>query len=258
MDRKGVSRGQRGRVYAGMGGVLAALGAILLVTSFFDGGSGTPVASGQEAPDLQIEKNALGLVDGNNLRQYRIRARNTGGGLGTDMVVIIDFVDDDIMVVNIHDVNPGWDCDVVTGEPGDEQVIQCTLLDNELGDQFEDIFFYDACDTIVRGSVDNDAAIFLNGMGQDEDTANPNIPLCDEEPTPTPTATPTGTPATPTATATATATPPTAVTPDIKPPVTGTGGGASHDGSSMAWIGLASLLALIGLLGWARRLSTRR
>jgi hypothetical protein len=254
MESRAVTRGQRGRVYAGVGGVLALLGAILLVTSFFDGRSGTPVASGQEAPDLQIEKNALGLVDGNNLRQYRIRARNTGGGLGMDMVVIIDFVDDDIIVVNIHDVNPGWECDVVTGEPGDEQVIQCTLLDNELGDQFEDIFFYDACDTIVRGTVDNDAAIFLNGMGQDEDTANPNVPLCDEAPT----ATPTGTPATPTATATATATPPTAVAPDIKPPVTGTGGGASDDGSSMALMGLASLLAVIGLLGWARRASSRR
>jgi hypothetical protein len=255
MDRKAVSRGQRGRAYAGIGGVLALLGAILLVTSFFEGGSGTPVASGQEPPDLQIEKNALGLVDGNNLRQYRIRARNTGGGLGTDMVVIIDFDDDDIEVVDIHDVNPGWECDVVTGEPGDEQVIQCTLLDNVLGDEFEDIFFYDACDTIVRGSVANDAAIFRNGMGEDENTANPNVPLCDEAP---PTATPTGTPATPAATATATATPPTAVTPDIKPPVTGTGGGASDGGSSMAWIGLASLLAVIGLLGWARRLSTRR
>jgi hypothetical protein len=135
-------------------------------------------------------------------------------------------------------------------------VIKCTLNNNAgLGSQLEDIFFFDVCDTVVRGSVDNDAFINLNGTSVADDNTNPNVFLCAAL---TPTATPTGTPATPTATPTATATPPTAVAPDIKPPVTGTGGGASDGGSSTAWIGLASLLAALGLLVWARRLSTRR
>jgi hypothetical protein len=43
----------------------------------------------------------------------------------------------------------------------------------------------------------------------------------------------------------------------ITPPTTGTGG-LSDGGSSTAWFGLASLLAGLGLLGWARRLSSRR
>jgi hypothetical protein len=258
MDRKAVSRGQRGRAYAGIGGVLALLGAILLVTSVVGGSGGSApevYAQVPDGPDLDIEKNSGEHAGdpGQQLREYRIRASLQSGTLAPgDVVTITDDVDDQLVIVDIHDVNPDWTCVIM--QPGN--LVECTLNDNAgLGSQLEDIFFFDVCDTVIRGSVDNDAFINLNGTPVAEDTTNPNVFPCAAL---TPTATPTGTPAMPTATATATATPPTAVTPDIKPPVTGTGGGASDDGSSMAWIGLASLVAVIGLLGWARRLSTRR
>jgi hypothetical protein len=260
MESRAVSRGQRGRVYAGVGGVLALLGAILLLTSVLDGGSGgsAPEVYAQEVdgPDLDIEKNSGEHAGdpGQQLREYRIRASLQSGSLAPgDVVTITDEVDAQLVIVAIHDVNPDWTCPT---PPIPGNVIECTLSNNDsLGSQLEDIFFFDVCDTVVRGSVDNDAFINLNGTPVAEDTTNPNVFPCEAL---TPTATPTGTPATPTATPTATATPPTVVTPDIKPPVTGTGSDASDGGSWMAWIGLASLLAVFGLMGWARRLSTRR
>jgi hypothetical protein len=262
MESKAVSGGQRGRAYAGVGGVLALLGAILLLTSVLGGGVGgrAPEVYAQvpDGPDLDIEKNSGEHAGdpGQQLREYRIRASLQSGTLeASDVVTITDDVDDQLVIVAIHDVNPDWTCTTVPPAPPGN-LITCTLNDNDsLGSQLEDIFFFDVCDTVVRGSVDNDAFINLNGTPVAEDTTNPNVFPCEAL---TPTATPTGTPATPTATATATPTPPAAVAPDIKPPVTGTGGGASDDGSSTAWIGLASLLAVIGLLGWARRQSTRR
>jgi hypothetical protein len=257
MDRKALSSRERGRAYAGVGGVLALLGVILLLTSMLGGGSGAldpPVVEAQG--DLDITKDALGLHEGG--REYRIQA-NTAPGftLGpADVVTIVDDVDDDLIIMDIHDVAAGWTC-LEDTDPTLGQVIECTLNDNtQLTQDQVVVFLYHACDTITRGSVDNTASIFLNEVEEDSDVANPDVPLCDEAATPT--ATPTGTPATPTATPTATATPPTPVAPDIKPPVTGTGGDASGGGSSTAWFGLASLLAVIGLLGWARRQSTRR
>ena len=89
-------------------------------------------------------------------------------------------------------------------------------------------------------------------------------------PTPTATLTPRAT-NTPMAVAPATGTPPSipgvvaTATPArpavISPPVTGTGGlagGSPHGGDSVPWLGLASLLTGLGLVGWARRLSSRR
>jgi hypothetical protein len=260
MNRKALIRGQRGRAYAGIGGVLAVLGAILLLTSVFgawSGGSNTPEVKAQETdgPDLDIEKNSGEHAGdpGQQLREYRIRASIQSGTLAPgDVVTITDDVDDLLVIVDIHDVNSDWTCPLPA--PGTGNLIVCTLNNNAgLGSQLEDIFLLDVCDTVMRGSVDNDAFINLNGTPVAEDTTNPNVFLCAAL---TPTATPTDTPATPTATATAT--PPTAVAPDIKPPVTGTGGGASDGGSSTTWIGLASLLVGLGLLGWARRLSTQR
>jgi hypothetical protein len=261
---------ERGRVLGGVGGVLALLGAILLVTSVLGvayGGSGAPVVNAQEPPTLQIEKNS-GVHDGgpnDGAREYRIRARNNGGALApADNVFIIDDVDDDIVILAIHDVNTGWNCFRAENPFGD-QFIFCDLINNaSLGDQFEDIFFYDACDTIERGSVDNTASIFLNPQldplnvePEDSNVANPNVFDCEAT---TPTATPTRTPAT--ATPTGTQQPPSTPTPTpvvavITPPVTGTGG-PSGGGSPVAWFGAASLLGGLGLLGWARRLSTRR
>jgi hypothetical protein len=56
--------------------------------------------------------------------------------------------------------------------------------------------------------------------------------------------------------ATATPTRPAAIT----PPVTGTGGlsSGSAGGDFVPWLGLASLLTGLGLLGWARRVSSQR
>jgi hypothetical protein len=275
MAEKGVNvkhAHEKGRVLGGVGGVLALLGAILLVTSVLGldyGGSGATVVNAQEPPTLQIEKNSGVHSGGPNdgAREYRIRARNNGGPLApADNVFIIDDVDDDIVILAIHDVNPGWNCFRAQNPFGD-QFIFCDLINNaSLGDQFEDIFFYDACDTIERGSVDNTASIFLNPqldptnvVPEDSDVANPNVFDC--EPT-TPTATPTRTPATATVTPTGTQQPtstptPTPVVAVITPPVTGTGG-LSGGGGSVAWFGLASLLAGLGLLGWARSLWARR
>jgi hypothetical protein len=258
---------ESGRVLGGAGGLLALLGAILLVTSalgFGYGGSGaTEVNAHENGPDLQIEKNS-GVHDGgpnDGAREYRIRARNNGDPLApADNVFIIDDVDDDIVILAIHDVNPGWNCFRAENPFGD-QFIFCDLINNaSLGEQFEDIFFYDACDTLERGSVDNTVSIFLNPqldptnvVPEDTDVANPNVFEC--EATPEPSETPKGT-QTPAATITPTSTP-TPIVAVITPPTTGSGGLSGGD-ASVAWFGLASLLAGLGLLGCARRLSTRR
>jgi hypothetical protein len=257
---------ERGRVLGGVGGVLALLGAILLVSSVLGVGyglSGAPVVNAQEPPDLQIQKNSGVHSGGPNdgAREYRVRARNNGGPLApADNVFIIDDVDDDIVILQIHDVQPGWNCFRAQNPFGD-QFIFCDLINNaSLGDQFEDIFFYDACDTIERGSVDNTASIFLNPqldptnvVPEDFDVANPNVFDCEAAATPTPTNTPSKTPE---ATSTPTSTP-TPIVAVITPPSTGSGG-LSGGNDSVAWFGAASLLSGLGLLGWARRLTNRR
>jgi hypothetical protein len=91
------------------------------------------------------------------------------------------------------------------------------------------------------------AVLHVTATGADADATD-----CTEAPTPTPippTATPTNTPA--------------AVTPDlivVQPPSVGDGGiaGGPSGGESLAWLGLTSLLTGAGLLGWERRLSSRR
>jgi hypothetical protein len=219
---------EQGRALAGIGGVLALLGAILLVISVV-GGLGTPGTRGVNAQegDIDITKDASGQHNGN--REYRLSA-NTAPDFDLapgDVVRIVDDVDDDLIVVLIHDVADGWECNLET-DPTLGQVIECNLLDNDvLGQDQTIVVFYDACDTIVRGSVDNTARIFLNGGETDNDVSNPNVFTCPPTPTPTntptntatptevpptntPTNTPTGTPPptdTPTATATATKTP---------------------------------------------------
>jgi hypothetical protein len=248
---------ERGRSLAGVGAVLALLGAIFLAPSILGGGLGTlnpPVVQAQG--DLDITKSASGLHNGD--REYRLMA-NTASGftLGpADVVTIVDDVDDDLNILLIHDVADGWTCAEDT-DPTLGKIIECTLDDNTtLTEDQVIVVFYDACDTLDRGSVDNTARIFLNGVEEDSDVANPNVNEC--EATPTPTATPTGTPATatPTGTQPPTSTP-TATPVLITPPVTGDGG-PSGGGDSAAWFGLASLIAGLGLLGWARRLSSRR
>jgi hypothetical protein len=254
---------ERGRVLAGVGGVLAVLGAILLMASMLGGASGPldsdpPVARAQG--DLDITKDALGLHEGG--REYRIMA-NTAPGFDLepmDEVRIVDDVDDDLIVMEIHDVAVGWDCDLIPNDPTQGQIIECTLNDNSQLTQDQGVvMLYHACDTLKRGSVDNTAFILLNEEEEDSDVSNPDVPEC--EATPTPTSTPTRTPTnTPTATATATAVAPETPTPTpvvITPPVTGTGGGGSG-ASSTSLLGLAVLVSGAGLLGWARRLSSQR
>jgi hypothetical protein len=254
--------GERGRVVAGIGGLLALLGSVALVVSILGGGSGpldTPVVQAQG--DLDITKDALGQHNG--AREYRLTA-NLGPGfaLGAgDEVTIVDDVDDDLMIVAIHDVAVGWTC-VEATDSTLGQIIECTLNDNSQLTQAQTaVVFYDACDTLERGSVQNTATIFLNGVEEDSDVSNPNVFEC--PPTPTPTSTPTGTPVVSTPTATPTKAPETPVpptTPVITPPTTGSGGisGGSSASGPAAWFGLASLLTGLGLLGWARRLSSQR
>jgi hypothetical protein len=53
--------------------------------------------------------------------------------------------------------------------------------------------------------------------------------------------------------------PVTAVAPEIKPPSAGSGGlSGGAGGSAPGWIGFATMLTGVGLLGWSRRLSSRR
>jgi hypothetical protein len=199
---------ERGRALAGVGSVLALMGAVLLGLWLLGWGSGgsTPGVKAQvpEGPDLQIEKNSATHDDANQIQEYRIRARNVGAALGAgDVVTITDDVENNLVILDLHNVKEGWQC--LINDPESNKVIQCTLVDNtSLGDQFEDIFFFDVCDTIEdRGSVDNEAFIFLNGTEVNEDTANPNVVVCGPEPLPT--STPTSSP-TPTATSTETPT----------------------------------------------------
>jgi hypothetical protein len=229
---------ERGRALAGVGSVLALLGVIFLglwILGWGAGGSASGVkAQVPESPDLQIEKNSATHDDANQIREYRIRARNVGAALGVgDVVTITDDVENNLVILDVHNVNEAWQC--LINDPEGNKVIQCTLVDNtSLGDQFEDIFFFDVCDTIEdRGSVDNDVFIFLNGTEVNEDTANPNVFVCGPEPpptstptsSPTPTTTPTETPTnTPTSTATplATNTPMATATATNTPPATAT------------------------------------
>jgi hypothetical protein len=254
--------GERGRVVAGIGGLLALLGSFVLVVSILGGGSGpldTPVVQAQG--DLDITKDALGQHDG--AREYRLTA-NLGPGFeleAGDEVTIVDDVDDDLIIVAIHDVADGWTC-VEAAEPTLGQIIECTLNDNSQLTQAQTaVVFYDACDTLERGSVQNTAAIFLNGVEEDSDVSNPNVFEC--PPTATPTSTPTGTPVVSTPTTTPTKAPETPVaptTPVITPPTTGSGGisGGTSASETAAWLGLTSLLTGIGLLGWTRKLASKR
>jgi hypothetical protein len=251
--------GERGRVLAGFGGVLALLGSFVLVVSILGGGSralDTPVVQAQG--DLDLTKDALGQHDG--AREYRLTA-NLAPGFeleAGDDVTIVDDVDDDLIIVAIHDVATGWTC-VEATDPSLGQIIECTLNDNSQLTQAQTaVVFYDACDTLERGSVQNTATIFLNGVEEDSDVSNPNVFEC--PPTATPTSTPTGTPVVSTPTATPTRAPETPVpptTPVITPPTTGSGGLASH-ASSTSLLGLVVLITGAGVLGWARWLSNQR
>jgi hypothetical protein len=136
----------------------------------------SPVAA---APALDIEKNAQGLHQGgedDGAREYRIRARNTEDALvAGQTITIVDDIDNSLVVRGIHDVHEDWTCNLA--QPGN--ILTCTLdAGAQLSDQFEDIVFFDACDTLVRGSVSNDATIRLNTVVQATDTANPDVPEC--------------------------------------------------------------------------------
>jgi hypothetical protein len=255
--------GERGRVVSGVGGVLTLLGSFVLVAWVLGGGSralDTPVVQAQG--DLDITKDALGQHNG--AREYRLTA-NLAPGFeleAGDDVTIVDDVDNDLIIVAIHDVADGWTC-VKAADPSLGQIIECTLTDNSQLTQAQTaVVFYDACDTLERGSVPNRATIFLNGVEEDSDVSNPNVFEC--PPTPTPTSTPTSTPvATSTPTATPTRAPETPVpptTPVITPPVTGSGGisGGSSASETAALFGLASLLTGLGLLIWTRKLANKR
>ena len=129
-------------------------------------------------PVLSIVKSAAGLHTGganDGAREYRLQARNAGDPIpGGSTVTIRDDIDNDLVVLAIHNVNANWSCVLGAGN-----VLTCTLnAGAQLGSINEDIVFYDTCDTIVRGSVDNVADIRLNNVVQNSDTANPNVFDC--------------------------------------------------------------------------------
>ena len=218
---------ERVRVLAGVGGVLAVTGAILLVATLWGGGARPALADGAGSP--------AACLSGPN-------------------------VDGDIHPVNddlaTHTVDLGQIATGVCIKSGD---LHTGPLANGAYDG--------AGNPVAPGSPS--ACYVVSGVGTQTVTVTrvgdgPNcqaishidVPFMMATPTPTPTNTPQAT-ATPTAVAPGTpvATPTAVVA--ILPPQTGTGGLAS-DASSTSLLGLAVLMAGVGLLCWALRLSTRR
>jgi uncharacterized repeat protein (TIGR01451 family)/fimbrial isopeptide formation D2 family protein len=153
-----------------------SVASLLLSLALFAGWGAKPAAA---QPELSIVKSASGLHQGgpnDDAREWRIMARNTGDPIGAgDEVTIVDDIDDDLIFLGMHNVHPDWECELDTGN-----VLTCTLDSGaQIDDQNETIVLYDACDTLERGSVDNDASIFLDDDEHDTDQANPNVFECE-------------------------------------------------------------------------------
>jgi hypothetical protein len=223
---------EQGRVLAGVGGVLAVLGAILLA-SMWGGGSRLALADGAGSPAACDD--TPGSVEGS--------IAPASADLAT------------------HSVDAG---NIVTGV--------CIKSGAELGHTGPlQNGTYDGEGNAVAADSD-EVCYEVSGVGTDTVTvkrvgeAGPecqgisHIDVLFEEKE-TPTATPTKTPeATATPTVMAAETPvatPTAVSPVITPPSTGSGG-LAPGASSTSLLGLAVLMSGAGLLGWARRISNQR
>jgi hypothetical protein len=224
---------ERGRVLGGVGGVLALLGVVLLLVTFSSGP--TPVlgdGQGSPADCLNEPDGVVGSVEGTN--------------------------------------------DLVTGSPPAGNVVTAVCIKSGTAAGHTGPLQNGFYDGEGDPASEADACYEVSGVGTDtvtvERVGDPSsecqaishidVLFAEDEETPTSTPTPTSTAVVPTATSTAMAadTPtntPTPIVAVITPPTTGSGGLFGGDGS-VAWFGLASLLAGLGLLGWARRQSTRR
>jgi hypothetical protein len=220
---------ETGRLFAGVGSVLAVLGAILLVVTLWGGGSTPALADGQGSP--------AACNDGPNV----------DGNISPDS--------DDLAT---HTVAAG---NVVTGvciKSGQELGHTGPLANGTYDGNGNPVApgSPTACYT-VSGVGTPTVTVTRVGDGSDcQAISHIDVLFEKAAPTPTPTNTPQST-ATPTAVAPGTpvATPTAVVA--ISPPQTGSGG-LGAGASSTSLLGLAVLIAGAGLLGWALRLSTRR
>jgi hypothetical protein len=223
---------ERGRSLAGMGVVLALLGMVILAVGILGGGTRLALADGQGSP--------AACNDGPNV----------DGNISPDS--------DDLAT---HTVAAG---NVVTGvciKSGQELGHTGPLANGTYDGNGNPVApgSPTACYT-VSGVGFQTVTVTRVGTGSDcQAISHIDVPF--GVATPTPTSTPTNTPTnTPTKEPEATNTPsstPTPIVAVITPPTTGNGG-LSGGGTSVAWMGLASLIVGLGLLGWARVLTSRR
>ena len=147
-----------------------------------------PVAGDHLDKDIDITKNAQGRHGQQGPREYRLLINLTSHSPALapdDAVYVIDDVDDDLIIIRLHDVNPDWTCDVINppdpfnGDSSNTQAIRCDLDENAgLMETQEEILKYDVCDPLKRGSVSNDAWVVVNNVEVDRDQANPNVFAC--------------------------------------------------------------------------------
>jgi len=111
--------------------------------------------------------------------------------LATDKVRIVDGLLDDMFVMALRDIGPGWDCRVGprTAGPGSftpgavisGSVISCDLVDkSKLTQDFGTVLVYEACDARRRGLVENVVRILLNDEFQDIGSTVADVPECDD------------------------------------------------------------------------------
>jgi hypothetical protein len=222
---------ERGRSLAGIGAVLAVLGIVILAIGVLGGGTRLALGDGDGSPD----------------------ACDSGPNVDGD----IDPTSDDLAT---HTVDAG---NIVTGvciKSGQELGHTDPLVDGTYDGNGNPVAPGPTACYTVSGVGTQTVTVTRVGTGSDcQAISHIDVPF--GVATPTPTSTPTNTPTnTPTKEPEATNTPsstPTPIVAVITPPTTGNGG-LSGGGTSVAWMGLASLIVGLGLLGWARVLTSRR
>jgi hypothetical protein len=208
---------ERGRVLGRIGGVLALLGAILVLTSVFGGGFGS-----SRPATAQPEQ------------EHKVTICHRTDAVKNPYVVIT--VDS-----SAADGQPPAKGDHAlehVGPIASSEAVAQMLKDQhiEWGDIIPPHDNFGGLNWTAEGQ-----AIFKN------DCKAPEKPPKTPEPKETPKVTETPKVVAPTT--------PTAVSPQITPPSAGSGGLSGGGGSAPAWFGLASMLAGLGVLGWTRKLS---
>jgi hypothetical protein len=212
-----------GRVLRSVGGVLALLGALLTLTAVFDVGAGTSHAAAQE---------------------HKVTICHRTDAVKNPYVKIS--VDS-----SAADAQPPAQGDHALEHQGpiaSSEAVAQSLKDQhiEWGDIIPPHDNFAGLNWTAAGQ-----AIFRNDCKVPQQP--PKTPEAKETPKATQPPRAAGTPK-PGADA-----PVTAVAPEIRPPSAGSGGlSGGADGSAPGWIGFATLLTGLGVLGWSRRLSSRR